>query len=89
MEIAIRKLSENEFHELQIASWPIWRKEVSEFEWFYDSTESCLILEGEVVVTDDKGKSVCFGAGDFVVFPKGLSCTWKIVKAVKKHYNFE
>lgn len=89
MGITVRKLSDDEFHSLQIVSWPIWRKEVSEFEWYYDSTESCLILEGDVIVTDTDGVSVHFGAGDFVVFPKGLACTWKIIKPVKKHYMFE
>ncbi|HIA31193.1 MAG TPA: DUF861 domain-containing protein [Candidatus Marinimicrobia bacterium] len=26
--------------------------------------------------------------GDFVVFPKGLKCRWKVMKPVRKHYNF-
>jgi len=26
------------------------------------------------------GESVSFGAGDYVVFPKGLSCVWKVTK---------
>jgi uncharacterized cupin superfamily protein len=30
-----------------------------------------------------------FGAGDLVVFPKGMSCTWEVSEAVSKHYNFE
>ncbi len=29
-----------------------------------------------------------FGKGDFVTFPKGLSCVWDIKEPVKKHYNF-
>jgi len=28
-------------------------------------------------------------AGDLVVFPKGMSCTWDVAEAVDKHYNFE
>jgi hypothetical protein len=28
------------------------------------------------------------GKGDFVTFPKGLSCIWDIKEPVKKHYNF-
>ena len=26
--------------------------------------------------------------GDFVTFPKGMSCTWKITKDIRKHYTF-
>jgi hypothetical protein len=33
--------------------------------------------------------NVSFGLGDLVIFPNGLKCTWQVVKAVKKHYNFE
>jgi hypothetical protein len=27
--------------------------------------------------------------GDFVRFPKGLSCIWDIEEPVKKHYDFK
>ena len=26
--------------------------------------------------------------GDYVIFPKGLKCRWKVMKPVRKHYNF-
>ena len=26
--------------------------------------------------------------GDFVTFPKGMDCVWKISKGVRKHFNF-
>ncbi|WP_414153587.1 cupin domain-containing protein [Prochlorococcus sp. MIT 1341] len=29
-----------------------------------------------------------FGVDDFVVFPEGMSCTWKVQKVVRKHYRF-
>lgn len=72
-------------------SWPIWSCQVSRFDWEYDQTEKCLILEGQVTVYDrpDSGQSVSFGAGDYVVFPKGLKCTWDVKKAVRKHYDFQ
>lgn len=38
--------------------------------------------------TDEQGRSWSFGAGDLVVFPRGMSCTWKISTAVRKHYSF-
>ncbi|RPJ14071.1 MAG: DUF861 domain-containing protein [Deltaproteobacteria bacterium] len=71
-----------------VSDWPIWTKETSEFPWSYDDSETCYLLQGEVEVTPDRGAPVAFGAGDLVTFPRGLSCTWKIKKDVKKHYKF-
>ncbi len=88
MKIEVHKLSEAEIREKGIYSWPVWTCEISEFDWEYDAKESCLLLEGEVEVISDQGK-VQFGAGDFVVFPKGLKCYWKVTKAVRKHYSFD
>ena len=87
-EIKVEKLSEKDLKEKSVSSWPIWEKEVSRFDWHYDSTERCYILEGEVTVEAKDGKAVSFKAGDFVTFPKGLSCVWDIKKSVRKHYNF-
>jgi uncharacterized cupin superfamily protein len=72
-----------------VFGWPIWSKEVSEFPWSYDREESCYLLEGEVIVTPDGGEPVTITAGDFVTFPKGMSCTWNILADVKKHYTFK
>ena len=73
---------------LGVFSWPIWTKEVSTFPWTYDSEETCFFLEGEVVVTPRDGRPVHMGAGDLVTFPVGMSCTWEVRQAVRKHYNF-
>ena len=71
-------------------NWPIWEKEASEFPWQYTQMEKCLLIEGDVTVyNEDKSESVSFSAGDYVTFPEGLTCIWKIEKAVKKHYDFE
>ena len=72
---------------LEVKSWPIWSKEVSEFPWFYDEPESCYLLEGEVVVTPEGGEAVTIKQGDFVTFPAGMACNWKILKGVRKHYS--
>lgn len=68
--------------------WETWNKGVSEFLWSYDDRETCYILEGEASVTDKEGNSIHFRAGDMVDFNKGLICTWKITKAIRKLYNF-
>ncbi|MBI4180121.1 cupin domain-containing protein [bacterium] len=87
-EIEVRKITEDEKKKLKISQWPIWTCGVSAFDWHYDETESCLILEGDVTVKTASG-SVRFGAGDFVRFQKGLSCTWEVAKPVRKHYSFD
>jgi uncharacterized cupin superfamily protein len=74
--------------ELGVRQWDIWEKEVSEFSWSYDEQEVCFFLEGEVIVTPKGGEPVRFGKGDLVTFPAGMSCTWKVIKPVRKHYRF-
>ncbi len=83
-----RNPSEDRLKELEVPSWPIWTKEASEFSWTYDAQETCYFLEGDVVVTPDGGEPVEMGKEDLVTFPAGMSCTWKISKDVKKHYQF-
>ena len=86
--IKIERPSPEKLKELGVFSWPIWKKEVSKFDWHYDEQESCYLLEGRVTLTTKGGEKVEFGAGDFVVFPRGLNCVWDIHEPVKKHYNF-
>jgi hypothetical protein len=87
MDIKIDRPTEQYLQDQKVRSWGIWEKEISRFDWYYDETEECYLLEGRVVVETQGGK-VEFGAGDFVTFPAGLSCTWDIKEPVRKHYNF-
>lgn len=79
---------EVELLEMGVFDWPVWEKEVSEFPWSYEMTETCYMIEGKVEVTPTGGDPVTFGAGDMVTFPAGMSCGWKITEAVRKHYSF-
>ena len=85
MEVEIRQPTAQE--QATCSAWPVWSKEVSEFDYSYDQIEQCLILEGVVDIVADCRKW-SFKAGDFVVFPKGFRCRWIIKQPVKKHYNF-
>jgi uncharacterized cupin superfamily protein len=85
MKAKIRKPTEDEKKEAK--TWPIWEKEESEFPWEYYDQETCLILEGKAIVKTPQ-EIVEFGAGDYVVFPEGLKCTWEIKKKIRKHYKF-
>ncbi|NJN49823.1 MAG: cupin domain-containing protein [Alkalinema sp. RL_2_19] len=89
MEIqVIHQPDTSQLTDLGVNSWPIWTKEVSTFPWTYDDSETCYFLDGDVVVTPDGGTPVAMGTGDLGTFPAGMSCTWNIRSAVKKHYKF-
>ena len=83
-----REPSKADLEVLGVWDWPIWEKEVSEFPWHYDMEETCLFLEGEVVVTSEDGEPVAMGKGDLVTFPVGMSCRWDVRQPVRKHYTF-
>ena len=86
-KIVVNKLSEEEIQKRGIKNWPIWEKEISRFDWTYDADEECLILQGRFDVETADG-TFSFGPGDFITFPKGLSCVWDIKEPVRKHFNF-
>ncbi|MEI6123575.1 MAG: cupin domain-containing protein [Bacteroidota bacterium] len=85
-EITITQFSDAEMAAKNIISWPIWTKEISCFNWYYQSQEACLILQGEIRV-ETLTATYHIVAGDFVVFQKGLECTWYVLQPVRKHYQ--
>ena len=87
MKIEVRRPAEGELAELGVRSWPTWECEASTFPWHYDERETCYLLAGQVTV-EAPDETVSFGAGDLVVLPKGLDCTWTVSQAVRKHYRF-
>ena len=74
---------------LYVDDWPTWEKDISEFDWQYDQSETCYIIDGKAIVTPENGEPVTIQAGDMVIFPKGMKCRWQIVEAIEKHYRFE
>jgi uncharacterized cupin superfamily protein len=48
MDIIVRKPTDREISGMKTK--PVWTCDVSEFDWYYDSEETCLIIEGEVTV---------------------------------------
>ena len=85
--VIIEKLSIEEQEKRGILQWPIWTKEISRFDWYYDSEEHCQILEGEFIVETAEG-NYTIKAGDYVVFKKGLTCVWDVKNPIRKHYKF-
>jgi len=84
-DITVRKPTEEERKKCK--KWPVWESPPSSFDWAYTETETCLLVEGKVTVTDEED-SVSFQKGDLVIFPKDLECKWHITEPVTKHYNF-
>lgn len=83
--VKVWKPSESEIKEAK--EWPVWQKEESEFDWFYDEDERFYMVEGEVEVELEGGGKVKISAGDMAWFKSGTGCRWKILKKVKKHYK--
>ncbi|CAI9107525.1 OLC1v1006898C1 [Oldenlandia corymbosa var. corymbosa] len=84
--------SESQLSELGIKSWPKWGCSPGKYQLKFDARQTCYLLRGKVKVypSDNNSSEVVeFGAGDLVVIPKGLSCTWDVSIAVDKHYKFD
>ncbi len=88
MKIEVEQLENEELEELGVENWPVWEHDEDKFEWFYDKTEQCYIVEGEATIVSEF-ESITIKAGDFVTFPAGLECIWDIDSAIKKHYTLE
>ncbi|MFC1703270.1 cupin domain-containing protein [Candidatus Omnitrophota bacterium] len=94
-EIKIEKLEKDKIRKLGIpdepsstGEWNTWECEPSTFDWQYSDTEIAYVYEGKVKVKTADGE-VEINAGDLVTFPRGLKCTWEVVKPIKKVYKFE
>ena len=72
----------------EFISWPIWECEPSKFDWKYESEEHCYIIKGSVTIVGLEN-TVNIKAGDYVMFPKGLKCTWIVQESIKKYYTFK
>ena len=82
--------TDDDLKRLGVKSWGTWSKEVSEFDWSYDDTETCYILDGEVEVRDPlSGEKIDFKKGDIVQFERGLKCVWDVKKPVRKYFSFD
>ena len=86
LEITVRQPTEVEKEVLLIQ--PLWGCGKGRFDWLYDDKLICMLVAGKATVSYG-GKNITIQAGDYVEFPKGLSCGWEILEPVKKHYILE
>ncbi|CAN1184769.1 hypothetical protein LINPERPRIM_LOCUS39337 [Linum perenne] len=89
-----RNPSEAKLNQLNIKCWPKWGCSPGKYQLKFDAEETCYLVKGKVKVYPKGGEQssaehVEFGAGDLVVIPKGMSCTWDVSVAVDKYYKFE
>ena len=68
--------------------WSVWECKPSVFPWQYDNEEHCYIIEGSAKITTSI-ETVIIKKGDYVVFPKDLKCSWKVLGKIKKYYTFK
>jgi uncharacterized cupin superfamily protein len=85
--ITVEKIDTQEVEKRNLTSWGIWEKDVSEFDWAYTEEEHCYIIEGAAEVESEQGV-VAIEKGDYVVFPAGLTCRWKVTRPIRKYYDF-
>jgi len=83
--MSVKKPSPSEID--STVGWESWTCEPSSFPWDYDSDEACYILEGKAAVTDPQGNRICFAAGDWVEFKKGLKAKWEVTEKIHKRYS--
>lgn len=64
----------------------LWICEPGEFEWVFGGDECLIVLEGEVIITQEGGESHTLCTGDMIYFPIGAKTNWKITKRLKEFY---
>ncbi len=88
MRIEVDQPDQEELEEMDVFSWPVWEHDEDKFDWYYDKTEKCLILEGEATIISEFD-NLTIKPGDFVIFPAGLECVWDVHTYIRKHYTLE
>jgi uncharacterized protein len=67
-----------------MANTYIWDCTAGRFNWKYGFDETACILEGSIVVKDEKGVSHSLKAGDTMFFPSGSNADWIVPQYVRK-----
>ena len=72
----------------KLLSSGLWSCTAGRFRWEFGWDEFVHILEGEVTITEDGGRTYKLRAGDSAHFPLGLHTHWHIPEFVKKSFTF-
>jgi uncharacterized protein len=68
----------------RMANIMAWECTPGSFDWHYSKDETCVIISGEVFITQANSQERRLGPGDMVFFPAGCSCHWRITRKVRK-----
>jgi uncharacterized cupin superfamily protein len=66
------------------ASTHVWACSAGRFRWHFELEETVLILEGEVIVTDDQGRTQRLTPGTVAYFPTDSWWVWDVPEHVRK-----
>ncbi|XVX18578.1 cupin domain-containing protein [Actinomycetota bacterium] len=62
----------------------VWSCTAGTFDWHFGADEIVVIVEGEVEVTDDAGRTTTLRVGDSALFPAGSHWVWRVPTHVRK-----
>lgn len=71
----------------KLVSSGLWSCTAGSFRWEFGWDEFVYVLEGEVTITEEDGKSYTLQPGDTAHFPLGLKTRWNVPKFVKKVFT--
>jgi hypothetical protein len=71
----------------KLISSGLWSCSAGKFNWTFGWDEFVHVLEGEVTITEEGGKTYTLRAGDCAHFPLGLKTEWHVPNFVKKVFT--
>lgn len=71
----------------KLVSSGLWSCTAARFRWEFSWDEFVHILEGEVTIREEGGKTHTLKAGDFAHFPRGLKTEWHVPNFVRKFFT--
>jgi uncharacterized cupin superfamily protein len=71
----------------KLVSSGLWSCTAGRFRWIFSWDEFIHVLEGEVIIQEEGGKSHTLKVGDFAHFPLGLKTEWHVPSFVRKFFT--
>jgi len=66
------------------ATTVVWDCTAGVFSWCYDIDETVYVLEGSVLIEDERGETRRISAGESAYFPAGSHAKWTVESYVRK-----
>jgi homoserine kinase type II len=94
-KFTVAKATEEQLKEMDVANWPTWStKGNAKYAVgqtaplkVYDTNELSYIISGKMeIIPEETGEPVLVQAGDFVTFPEGFPCQWRVLEEINKHW---